>query len=49
MTLEQRIEALEKKMKDIDERHKAEDKELQRVEAAISHAAKKGIDDLLAK
>ncbi|HDG1697541.1 hypothetical protein HII27_21180 [Kluyvera sp. SCKS090646] len=49
MTLEQRIEALEKEIKDITERHKLEDKELQRVKAAVSHAAKKGIEDLLAK
>lgn len=49
MTLEQRIELIEKKLNLIEQRHDLEDLESKRVEAAVSHAAIKGIDDLLAE
>ncbi|EMJ5882127.1 hypothetical protein RVX78_002132 [Enterobacter cloacae] len=47
MTLEYRIEQLEQNMKAIEARHALEDEEIARVKAAISQAAKKGIEDLL--
>lgn len=47
MTLEHRIEQLERKIHFIETRHALEDEENARVKAAISQAAKKGIEDLL--
>ncbi len=49
MTLEQRVVALEEKLKAIEQRHMDEDLETERVKSAMFHAAKKGIEDLSAK
>lgn len=47
MTLEERIEQLEKKIQDMEVRHKSEDEEFIRVSAAMSQTAKKSIQELL--
>lgn len=49
MTLEQRIEVLEKAISEINSRHKRKDVEAERVKAAMSHAARVSISELLAK
>lgn len=49
MTLEQRVEVLEEKMQVIQERIEAKEENLALARAAISQAAKKGIEDILAE
>lgn len=49
MNLEKRIEEIEKKLIEIEARHQLEDEELRRIRAAMSHAAKFGIEELLSE